>query len=96
MTELIILMLIVAVVVVGFWYPGWRDQRIAARPFPANWQTLLNRAIPYLDKLSAQEREQLKSNIQLFLAKNAFMGVVAWPSPTRFASPLPHRPACCC
>jgi len=74
MTELIILMLIVAVVVVGFWYPDWRDQRIATRPFPENWQTLLTRAIPYLDKLSAQEREQLKSNIQLFLAKKRFHG----------------------
>lgn len=74
MTEFLILALIVAVVVVGLWYPGWRDRRIIARPFPDPWQRSLKRAIPYINRLSADEQRQLRDNIQRFLADKQFHG----------------------
>lgn len=74
MIETLILLLIVAVVVIAIWYPGWRDTRIASRPFSPQWQNLLHQAVPFLDRLSADEQVQLKANIQRFLAHKTFHG----------------------
>ena len=73
-TELSIILLIVLVVVVGYSYPGWRDRRIVARPFPDAWQQHLVRAVPYMNRLAPGEQQQLRDNIQRFLAHKTFHG----------------------
>jgi hypothetical protein len=74
MTEILILALIVAVVAIALWYPGWRDRRITGRPFPGAWKSLLQKALPFLHRMRAEETKQLEENIQRFLAKKQFHG----------------------
>lgn len=74
MTELAILFTIIAVVVTGIWLPSWRNRYITGKPFQPAWQQILQRRLPFLDRLSAGERAQLEDNIKLFIAKKRFHG----------------------
>jgi Mlc titration factor MtfA (ptsG expression regulator) len=55
MTELFILLLIVLVVSIGIYYPGWRQKRILKKPFPDQWQSIIDQRLPFFQKLTASE-----------------------------------------
>jgi MtfA peptidase len=53
---------------------GWRRRRVAQRPFPAAWRTILRRRMPLLRRLPADLQLQLKRHMQVFLAEKPFIG----------------------
>ena len=55
-------------------YPWCRDRWILSRPFPAHWLEVLDRNVPFYSRLSADEQTQLKSLMQLFIARKHFHG----------------------
>ena len=74
MTAFITLFIIIGVVLVSLYYPGWRRKRILAKVFPVEWLAILERRLPFFYKLSNTEQQQLKNLIQLFLADKKFYG----------------------
>ena len=74
MTAIYMLLIIVTIVAILFVYPDWRDKRILKRPFPAHWQVIVERRLPFLQKLGEAEQKQLQDMIKLFVAKKNFYG----------------------
>jgi Mlc titration factor MtfA (ptsG expression regulator) len=57
-----------------FGFKRRRRQRIRARPFPAEWEEILARNVPYYRLLDQRERAELRGHIQVFLAEKRFEG----------------------
>jgi MtfA peptidase len=74
MTAIYILFIIVTIVAISLTYPDWRDKRILKRPFSTHWQAIVQRRLPFLQKLSEAEQKQLQDMIKLFVAKKIFYG----------------------
>src|SRR5262245_39921558 len=53
---------------------AWRRQRIASRPFPAEWRDIVRRRVPLARELPADEQLRLKKHIQVLLAEVPFIG----------------------
>ena len=74
MTAISMLLIIVAIATISLMYPGWRDKRILKRTFPSNWQAIVHRRLPFLEKLSESEQKQLQDMIKLFVGKKNYYG----------------------
>lgn len=74
MTELLILCLILAVILLGIFGPGLRRKMLLAKPFPDAWLAIVKRRLPFFDRLTRDEQQQLQDNIRLFLAGKQFHG----------------------
>ncbi len=51
-----------------------RRERLRARPFPAAWLRAIEEHVPYYQKLSEADREELRGHIQVFMAEKTFEG----------------------
>jgi Mlc titration factor MtfA (ptsG expression regulator) len=51
-----------------------RRRALRRRPFPAAWEEILARRVPYVGLLPEQLRSQLKQHIQVFLGEKSFIG----------------------
>lgn len=51
-----------------------RRKRLRAQPFPAAWLAILRRNVPYYERLSPSEQQELQGNIQVFVAEKNFEG----------------------
>jgi Mlc titration factor MtfA (ptsG expression regulator) len=51
-----------------------RRRQLRAQPFPAAWRDILRRRVPYVGRLPADLRLQLKKHVQVFLAEKRFVG----------------------
>ncbi|HVU99975.1 MAG TPA: M90 family metallopeptidase [Verrucomicrobiae bacterium] len=51
-----------------------RRQKLRARPFPAAWSKIIEVAFPLFDRLPAEDRDELRAHIQVFLAEKHFEG----------------------
>ncbi|WP_342618371.1 M90 family metallopeptidase [Rhodoferax sp. GW822-FHT02A01] len=73
-------LLVLCAVVAVVWLlvePWWRRRqrtRVAARPFPRAWRTILRRRVPLFQSLPADLQLQLKQSIQIFIAEKPFIG----------------------
>ncbi len=74
MAAIYLLLIIVTAVAISLAYPDWRDKRILKRSFPAHWQVIVERRLPFLQKLDEAEQKQLHDMIKLFVAKKNFYG----------------------
>ena len=74
MTGYLILLLVAAVITAGIYYPPWRRRWIITKPFPAEWLAIIQDKLPFFDKLSAAEQQQMQDNVRLFLAGKRFYG----------------------
>ena len=74
MTTLITLLIIALVIVTALYYPSWRRRWILRRPFPPAYLTILKRRLPFYEKLSPDEQQQLLDLVRLFLADKTFYG----------------------
>lgn len=52
----------------------YRRRQITARPFPAQWRSILRQRMPYFRALPADLQLQLKKHIQVFIAEKTFIG----------------------
>ena len=71
--------LILMAVVLGstlymFWYPGWQRKRLLAKPVPPSWLVSIHQALPFFDKMSDDEQQQLLDLVRLFIADKTFHG----------------------
>jgi MtfA peptidase len=57
-----------------FWFKQWRRKKISNREFPAGWREILERNIPYYQKLPMEDQKELQRNILIFLAEKQFEG----------------------
>lgn len=57
---------------------GWlgrrRRARLRAEPFPAEWAAILDRAVPLVRRLGAEDRAELEDLIQVFLGEKRIEG----------------------
>src|ERR1041384_3385345 len=51
-----------------------RRNRLRAQPFPGSWLTILQRNVPHFHRLSQAEQEELKQDVQVFVAEKNFEG----------------------
>jgi len=51
-----------------------RRNRLQAQTFPAPWRVILQRNIPYYERLTLTERQELHGDIQVFIAEKNFEG----------------------
>lgn len=51
-----------------------RRKRLRDRPFPASWQHILDRHVPFYEQLPAPLPKRLRGYIQVFLAEKRFVG----------------------
>jgi len=51
-----------------------RRRRLRARPFPKEWQAIVQRHVVFFHKLSGSDRFELLGHIQVFLAEKRFEG----------------------
>jgi Mlc titration factor MtfA (ptsG expression regulator) len=56
------------------WLRERRRSRIRQRPFPEEWDAILERNVPLYQRLSAADRSELKGHIRIFLAEKRFEG----------------------
>lgn len=52
----------------------WRRTRLARQPFPAEWEPILARRVPYLDRLSPEEAEQFRTIVKVFVWEKDWIG----------------------
>lgn len=57
-----------------FFFKNMRRRRLRQKPFPADWITILSRNVPYYNRLSPADRQELHGHIQVFLAEKYFEG----------------------
>ena len=57
-----------------FGFKTRRRNRWRAQPFPEAWLTVIRQNVPYYDRLSAAEQEELRDAIQVFVAEKNFEG----------------------
>ena len=50
----------------------WRRKRILARPFPPEWQALLESRVPFYPRLPARLLPRFREHLQVFLAEKRF------------------------
>lgn len=55
-------------------FTGYRRKKLRSRPFPRAWEEILERNVPLWQRLSLQDREELKGHVQVFLAEKNFEG----------------------
>jgi hypothetical protein len=57
---------------------GWLRRRrraaIVRRPFPGAWRALIEKNVPYVARLSPEDRDALVGHVQVFLAEKRFEG----------------------
>jgi len=67
-----------AALAVAWWlyrrWQRWRRRRIARRPLPADWRSILERNVPLYRGLPDALREELHGHIQVFLHDKTFRG----------------------
>ncbi len=56
------------------WWRNWRRRRILARPFPAEWEALLQRFVWHYPRLSDDERQKLRQLVQVFVNEKYWEG----------------------
>jgi len=56
------------------WWRHRRREAIKRRPFPPAWAEVLERNVPYLSHLPADDREEIRGLVQIFLAEKSFEG----------------------
>jgi MtfA peptidase len=56
------------------WWAARRRARLRARPFPADWRTILRRRVPIVARLPVELQLRLKRHIQVFVAEKSFIG----------------------
>ena len=77
-TSIVTLIVLVLVVVLVVWrnfiWPSRRLREIQAEPFPARWDLIMARRIPYYRKMPYELQEKLRDLVQVFLADKTFYG----------------------
>lgn len=71
--------LLVAWLALQPWWRRRRHARLAARPFPKAWRTILRRRVPLYQSLPPDLQLQLKQRIQVFIAEKPFIGCAGQP-----------------
>jgi Mlc titration factor MtfA (ptsG expression regulator) len=56
------------------WLRKRRRAAIRQRPFPPEWRGFIEKNVPYVSRLPAQDRAELAGHIQVFLAEKRFEG----------------------
>lgn len=56
------------------WLRDRRRQRIAAEPFPAEWDTIIDWYVPLARRLQRAERQRLRELVQVFIAEKSWEG----------------------
>ncbi len=69
-----VLIIVAAIVVVAVFLPRWRRRYIQGKPFPTDWQAIVERRLPFFHKLDTQLQQQLRGQIQMFLSRMKFYG----------------------
>ena len=69
-----LLILVIAVVFYVIFWPGIKRQRLRAQPFPAQWQSIIDRRLPFVAHLPGQLQEKLQNLIKAFVADKQFIG----------------------
>jgi len=67
-------LLVAAWILLQPWYARRRRERIASRPFPAEWRAILRERVPHVRLLPAELQQQLRKRIQVFVAEKSFVG----------------------
>ncbi len=68
------LLIVVGVIFrVAFW-PGIRSRVIQNQSFPDSWLEILQRRLPFFNKLTAPQREHLQNLIKIFIEDKSFVG----------------------
>jgi Mlc titration factor MtfA (ptsG expression regulator) len=57
-----------------FWFKKYRRNRIAARQFPGQWLQIIERNVPFYNRLSAVDKAELQKHILIFIAEKRFEG----------------------
>ncbi len=57
-----------------FGFKKRRRRRIAERPFPDEWLTIINKNVPFYRLLPAADQAELQRHIQIFIAEKRFEG----------------------
>ncbi len=74
MTLLVVVLIVALATLLIFILPAWRRRRVLARPFPADWDALLQRRLEPYPGLPDAERRQLQDLVRIFLASKRFHG----------------------
>ncbi len=56
------------------WLKQRMRERIKQRPFPASWQAIMNRNVPFAAYLSVDERKELEEDVLIFVREKRFEG----------------------
>ncbi len=64
----------IAYLVWGRDWRAWRRRRIRRRPFPPQWQAVIERHVPLFHRLPEELRGQLLGHVQVLLAEKQFIG----------------------
>lgn len=76
-SKLIIASLFLLVVGVALWLfvvPGWRRRQLDNKPFPASWETIIDRRLPFYSRMPAEIKHALHNRITHFIANKRFYG----------------------
>ena len=67
-------LLVIAVILAQPLLARRRRAALRARPFPAQWQAILDRRVPHFRRLPADLQAQLRSHMQVFIGEKPFLG----------------------
>lgn len=69
-----LLILVIAVVFYVIFWPGIKQRRVRARPFPTQWQTTLSKRLPFIAHFPQELQDKLQYLIKSFIADKQFIG----------------------
>jgi len=74
MIIMLLFMLVVAVVLWLFAYPGWRRKRLDRKPFPGPWEVIVKQRLPFYERMPSDLKLALQNRITHFVAGKRFTG----------------------
>lgn len=69
-----LLLLVIAVIFYVVYWPNIRLRRIERQHFPSEWQSIVERRLPFYRKLPGEQQQRLQNLIKRFLADHNFVG----------------------
>ncbi|MBE9538224.1 MAG: zinc-dependent peptidase [Proteobacteria bacterium] len=74
MSALYLLLFLIAIAAIALNYRKWRIQYVLSKPFPASWEEVVERRLPFFRNFPVEIQQQLLDRIQLFISRMKFYG----------------------
>jgi Mlc titration factor MtfA (ptsG expression regulator) len=56
------------------WFKKWRRSNLSRRKFPAEWESIVQKNVPYYNRISGNDKKEFQTHTQILLSEKTFEG----------------------